>query len=517
MSEQLKLAKTAKRVNSSTRPGYSIVLTGDFRGPIEVINPTVDVEIPSSGFDYNYLIWEDSANDLTRYYWIRHKTYFPDGIVRLSLEEDVLATFRDDIDRNSFLVERSSSVPNPYVVDTAPVTLDGVKIDATSADPFVHYRDGWYVVGIAGCYDSSASFAESGGVFYYLCSPMTVFNLLTWLSYDGASGEWADYDPISRIVSIRYFPISLDAYGVELDAVIFAHTYDDKGTTRYADFDWQGRFIQLTNDVPGFSHDVIYTKEFTMHFSHHWQYAADRIFLDFPPYRELVLYAGAFGKIDIPINLIRYQQSVVDLYIKVIFDMISGLSRIEVYLDNPANGRLVYSSEDYSMTVDCAITSQSYNKYSDILARDLRKQQNVGEQIARAGAGAGGLVVGALTGNPIAAAAGLAALGSLAATQFEGQKQYAMDSYALSIPDVHTKGSNGSYSMIEKPWRLLTISHLIEDFPFDYLGHACNKFLQMAPVAGYVKCKGASIASDKATLEEKSALNEFLNTGFYKE
>ena len=202
--------------------------------------------------------------------------------------------------------------------------------------------------------------------------------------------------------------------------------------------------------------------------------------------------------------------------IDVTFDLISGLSRIDIYFDT-AKTQLVYSSEDYSMSVECAITSETYNKYSDILARDLRKSQAFAEGLTKAGMGAGSMIGGALTQNPLMLGSGIALLASAATTQVSGFKQYALDSYNLSIPDVHTKGTNGSFSMLEKPWKLYTISHIILDFPYTLLGYPCHKAIKLNTSLGYTKCVGASFESNKATLEEIIAINDYLNNGFYNE
>ena len=516
MSEQVNLYKFGKRVNSTKRAHNGTTVSGNFRGPIDVMTPSIDIKMTSRSFDYNYLTWYDSANDLTRYYWIRHKVYYPDNIVNITLEEDVLATFQDDIENSVFFVERSEMISSGSVTDTAQYSENGIDFQVTTADEFEHYGDGWYVVGIAGSYFPTA-FAESGGVFYYLCDARTVFNLLLWLNNDGASGEWADYDPISRVVSIRYFPISFDDYAPsQMTIQIFTHSYDDgTGSMITTFYNWTGTFV-MTTGIPGIIHDVIYTKSFNMTFSNHSQYNQEQGYLNFPPYREVILYAGPFGKIDIPINLLSRTDRDNKITVDVVFDLISGLTRIDIYLDTNKT-QLVYTSEDYCMSVDCAITSQSYNKYSDILSRDLRKEAYTYEYISKGAAGVGSIVAGAATSNPLLAGSGVALLASAAGTLATGLKQYTIDSYNLSIPDAHTKGTNGSYSMIEKPWKLYTISHRILDFPFNLFGYSCNSAVQLIASIGYTRCIGASFQSDKATLEEIVAINDFLNNGFYNE
>lgn len=513
MSEEVNLYKFGKRVNSTKRAGIGRSVTGNFKGPIDIMTPTIDIKMPYDQFDYNYMTWFDGTNDLLRYYWIRHKVYYPDHIVRLTLEEDVLPVFKDEMLEQTFLVERSSSVPNELATDTAPTSINGVDIKVTTADEFEHYGDGWYVVGIAGS-NSANAFAESGGVYYYLCNAFTVFTLIQWLNNEGASGEWADYDPLSRVISVRYFPIEFDDYAPSAVTIpIFTHEYDSGSGIVTVSYNWTGTFV-VTTGLPGISHDVIYTKNFSMSYSSHVQYDADTRFLNFPPYREVTLFAGAFGKIELPLNLLERTQN--DLYISVVFDLISGQTRLELYLDS-ARTKLIYSSEDYSMSVDCAMTSESYNKYSDILARDLRKQQYITEGISKAGAGAASMIAGAAMQNPLIFGSGVALIASAASTQVAGFKQYEIDSYNLSIPDVHTKGTNGSYSMLEKPWKLYTVSHLILDFPFNLFGYSCNQAVKLENCTGYVKCIGASFQSEKATLEEILAINDYLNNGFYNE
>lgn len=517
MSESIVLYKFAKRTNSTKRATSGTQMSGDFRGPIDIMTPSIDIESSLNDFDYNYLTWYDSINSLQRYYWIRHKVYFPDHIIRLQLEEDVLATFKDEINNEEFFIERSSSIGNELGTDTMPVSINGIGSASSTADVFEHYGDGWYVVGISGANDNMA-FASSGGIYYFLCDYGTANDLVDWLNSDGAVGEWADYNPMARVISIKYMPISFDAYKTQspVSAIIFDHTYDDQGTPVRAYYDWNGYFV-MTTGVPGITHDVIYTKSFTMNFSNHLQYSSELKYLNYPPYREVNLYAGAFGKIEVPLDLLSTEDTQNKLGIDVIFDLISGLTRIELYFVRPSSRKLIYSSEDYSMTVDCAISSQSYNKYSDILARDLRKAQNFAETATKAIAGAGSAIIGAELGNPMLAGSGVTLIASAATTQMVGMKEYALDSYKLSIPDVHTKGSNGSFSMIEKPWILYTISHLILPVPPALLGYSCNQINRLSISLGYTKCIAASFKSEKATLEELIAINDYLNNGFYNE
>lgn len=520
MSEEVKLYKFSKRINSTKQAINGISVYGDFKGPIDIMTPTIDLEMPYNQFDYNYMSWFDSTNDLLRYYWIRHKVYFPDNIVRLVLEEDVLPVFKDEIEQSEFFIERSSSLTNELGTDIMPVSVNGIVSSASSADPFEHYDDGWYVVGIAktGPLGVTLGFADIGGIKYFICDKDTVSTLTDWLNGQGSTDEWADYDPISRIISIRYFPIDFSAYSIADAVILFDHTYtDSNGNTHYAAFNWQGTF-GIASRCPDVSYDLLYTKNFTMTMTDHSQYSANQRYLNYPPYREVTLFAGAFGKIDIPIDLLKESDSRTSLDINVVFDLISGLSRIDLYFIQSDNTRrLVYSNEDYSMTVNCAITSESYNKYSDILARDLRKQQYFTEEITKAGTGAASMIAGAAMQNPLMFGSGVALIASAASTQIAGFKQYAIDSYNLSIPDVHTKGSNGSFSMLERPWILFSISHQILPLPVDLVGYSCNQKARISDSSGYTKCIGASFESEKATLEEILAVNDYLNNGFYNE
>lgn len=523
MPQEVIAFKFSKRVNSTKKPtivgGGGTVFTGEFRGPVDIMTPAIDIETLTNQFDYNYLVWEDTAAGLYRCYWCRRKTYFPNNTVKLQLEEDVLATFKDEINLKTFFIERSASLSSPFVTDTLPISQCGIEISSDSKSILEHFGDGWYVVGIAGSY-SPLAFASSGGVYYYLCDAITAYRLVAWLNEDGATGEWADYKPIDRVISVRYFPLSFDDYKTptQVTAAIFEHHYDDPdnpGHTVLAYYDWTGYFVSTTG-VPGISNDVIYTKSFSLDYSNHVEYTADKTYLNFPPYRELTLYAGPIGKIEVPIDQLTQADAANKLYINLVFDLISGLTRIEIYLDS-AKTRLAYASEDYSCTVDCAMTAQSYNKYSDILARDLRKTQNTVEAASKAAAGGASLIAGAAMQNPALAAGGVAMLASAAGTMMSGAKEYAVDSYKLSIPDVHTKGSNGSYSMLEKPWILYTISHKILYVPYGLVGHSYHMADVISASQGYTKCNGASFESDKATLEEVIAINDFLNSGFFNE
>lgn len=499
----------SKKVNSTKQPSSGTEIKGYFRDAYNLLNPTIMIEA-NNEFPYNYVKWHDSANNLDRYYWIQNKAWMRNKLIEITLEEDMLATFKTSIGNMNAFVVRSASNFNPLITDTAWTTKNGIDLsNSTPVNQPFDVANGFYVVGIMEQSQGLANhnFARKGGVDYFACKDDELNELIEFLADKGATGEWADYRPIDRVVYLRFYPFNpgTPTSGTFQNA-LFQHEYNDGGTMREVEFTWElhgyGGIVGTLVSGSGY-----------VDFGNHPDAGSDKTYLNYMPYTEMELKAGPFGRIDLSKNLIDKDNAANRLDFTVTADLISGLAKLHIY----SGQNLIYYTEDHSCTVDIAISAEFVNRYSDIQQRDFNKKQAV-LQTASQAASAGGALVGAATfQNPLLLASGVALMANAIATQERGKDQYIIDSYNMSIPQLSCRGTNGTWMKISENWRLITTYHRIAGDGGAILGRPKNDTVQISSCSGYLICNAASFEDSNAILTEIISINEYLNKGFYFE
>lgn len=89
-------------------------INGAVRGEIDVVNPTVRVELSSGALDVNYV----RIPDFGRFYFIKNPREIRTGIVELQLHCDVLQSFYPQFVQCPMIAARSDSHFNSYIPDT---------------------------------------------------------------------------------------------------------------------------------------------------------------------------------------------------------------------------------------------------------------------------------------------------------------------------------------------------------------------------------------------------------------
>ena len=120
-------------------------VTGTFKNPVDILNPTVQFELPISDLGkYNYMY----ISDFGRYYFITGWTMIsgatyavsdPTALFEITSHVDVLYTYKTKITANSGFVRRNQSRLNPYVVDREVSFRNDVTrtYKTFSSDPFL--------------------------------------------------------------------------------------------------------------------------------------------------------------------------------------------------------------------------------------------------------------------------------------------------------------------------------------------------------------------------------------------
>lgn len=216
MGFAVELWKLNKRDNSTMIPTadpitYQCITNTDF----DVLSPEIPLNIglTENPTSYNYA----HIAVFNRYYWVTG-WHVANGMWWVSLQVDVLASWRDDIGRQSLYVERSAvkydgSVPDNTYNRTADFTITKVPFTLTNADqsPWKitgSVAGGSYVVGIVG----------QGGVINYWGFTYAQYQdlMAAVFNYDyGFQDEQlkASFNPIQYFTTIMWFPFSVAQSG----------------------------------------------------------------------------------------------------------------------------------------------------------------------------------------------------------------------------------------------------------------------------------------------------------------
>lgn len=502
----------SKKINSTHQPTTGFRIDGYFRHPFSLLSPVIRIEQFNNIFPYNYCSWVDPSVNMTRYYWIREKTWFPNNIVELVLEEDPLATFKPQIAGSEFFVTRCGYRYNPLITDNTYPALNGYDIGFgtfTPLDPL----NGFYVVAFAMKNKETGTppadyprFAVIGGIQYFAFSPEDLNSLLSWINEDAVTGDWADYNPVEHIISIKYVPIEVERVQRSSTTVpIFEHNSGGSVKNHITDSHYQ--YIIPSDNRVGYVESIAFPNHPDFDLD-----GGDMSYLNYPPYTELKLKAGPFGEIELSKNMIDKDDTrQFDIHVDI--DLISGLSRLQIF----SNTNIVYSTEDYSCCIDIAITAERFNKYSDILRRDINRDLGMMGSGVTAGIGAVSMGAGIALNSAGSILNGGSMVANAITTGVATLANNKIDSYLATIPESSTKGTNGTWMKIRENWRLSWTFRRISGNARSKIGQPLFALATIGTLSGIVVCSGASFESDKATLIEITMINDFLNNGFFME
>lgn len=104
-------------------------LSGTFRSDVDVVHPTIRVQIETPDFNYAYIA------SLKRYYYVTSVTYVANGLWEVELSCDVLMSYKDAIENCSAFVERNEYKVNPDIIDNKIVMKQGQTVTDTVVEP----------------------------------------------------------------------------------------------------------------------------------------------------------------------------------------------------------------------------------------------------------------------------------------------------------------------------------------------------------------------------------------------
>lgn len=180
----IQLGTVSKKANSTLRPGLPDSYDCKFKDGCDMVSPTVILR--SSNTNYNYAFMNG------RYYYINSCIAAPSGFLEITLECDVMATFKTQIGASTQFVERARDLKDGTMVDN----LRAAKSDLvqTVAESAMDALSGCYIIGVRGASDTLAK-----GVKYYAVNSQNMNVFTNWLCTP--TGLEAIFNDISAVLS----------------------------------------------------------------------------------------------------------------------------------------------------------------------------------------------------------------------------------------------------------------------------------------------------------------------------
>ena len=101
------------KINKAGSLGTGVSMTGTLREPANMVTPEILAEIDPSGYNYAYI------SEFGRYYWIVDAQAVRNGLFRIRMKSDPLASFAGQILALPAYCTRTENVfkQTPYIID----------------------------------------------------------------------------------------------------------------------------------------------------------------------------------------------------------------------------------------------------------------------------------------------------------------------------------------------------------------------------------------------------------------
>lgn len=482
-----------KRKNSTKRPVESGIvakhtLTGYLKEPCSVMNPVINIQnIPVQNapcvMTYAYI------PTFYRYYFVKDWTW-NDGLWTVSLEVDVLATYRTHIGETTAYVERCASAFNTYVMDKLyPTTLEPNILDyfINAGWNNVTPSNGCYVVGII---SGSSSTVTGSAVTYYAMTISQLANLIDYLLSDqyindagfttvnteGVSHNVAKslLNPLQYIASCMWIPKTAQSIGESSPRAITVGYYSI--STSIAQGYW------MSDTVTGFNCDIS--------FPTHPDSATRGKYLNYFPYTKLTCFMPPFGQF--PIDA-QYFEDGDKIDFQVTLDVVTGKAVLRVRKkDSNSNTQNVYET-----TGMMGVPIQLAQVANDLIKSTISTISAISNAV--------GAVGQAYTGNYIGAThSGLMVLQSIG------------NAIDAQFPQVVSEGTNGSFASFRNSSWITALFHRPVDEDIAEQGRPLCELRRIDTLSGYIKCGEVTI-DYYAFSDELDKIHSTLLSGFFWE
>ena len=482
----------AKKKNSTKVPPagtVSITYTGTLKEPCSVMNPVFKIKrgaidaVPDP-YTYAYIA------AFGRYYYVTNVTW-AGGFWEISLEVDVLASYRTQIGNSSHYVLRTNSDTtnyDPLITDTMyPASNDISLYQYSLTSAFVsNISDGVYIVGIISGNDTNAV----GAISYYAMTAaefgdlkealltddnletMDLTNAGTWNITDMSQELFKTmYNPYQYIASCMWFPILPSAVSGSNETTI---------PIGWWDYNLTGKLITAQNLSIIEGPTTIHT---------HPQASTRGAYLNYSPYTRCTIY-GIFGTI--PLDLSFFDRDDDTLVIRYIIDLITGQCRVRL--------------QSYK-------SSEANPHHHNVMEKDFLA--GVPIQLAQIATDYLGAAVAAVdtAANTVQSALSLNIGGAISSAAHG-----IYNTLNATMPQMMTSGTNGSFIITSSDLNTtFSYQHFnIVDEDIDHKGRPLCKVKTINTLTGYILCADGEF-DISCLADERTMIEEFLTTGFFWE
>lgn len=504
----IRMFEWAKFRNSTevpTGPGYVPVDVYDcqLKEDTSVVAPTVIIRFsdPTKLKEYGYAY----IDDFKRWYFIRNYTFNRTRWL-IDLEVDPLASFREEIKNTYGYVLRSDRWPETYPDEWKGYFIDSLYPAACQAhiskfnieSPFTAaFREGTIVIGVIGAADAN-TVSALGAVSYYLIDVRT-FQFLCYAllsqeaSYAGVNGDVMDpnllrciFNPLQYFASVLWFPFNFSGdYGI-VENMVASQSLTKVSSIHYGWWQISGLGNTGMNCYRIESNKGYMAFTQRIHLDHHPEYSEERRYVDYAPYRKVDFYAYPFGTIPVDLATLENNQ----FGYRCIIDLFTGHGMMDVGSIGTGN--------DPGFAPQHRVETQ--------FGFEIPLAQ-MGTDVIKTGADA---VTAAANVVNSAMHLNLAGMVSAAASGIS-------DAIHSSAPQLMTKGTTGSVSIFNATvWEVVQYYYLQGAYANTVYGrpvcYGCNLY---ECFGGYVQVARSWFRSTTATTQEREAIDEALENGFF--
>lgn len=480
-----------KKQNSTALPtGAGNVRTGEFNQPLDLLNPSITIEGPSSliagGYNYAYV------PSMRRYYWITGITVLSDRLAEISLAVDVLATYKTEIGNSSHYVLRSSNMFNNTITDHLyPIKAE--KTCVTTSIPSIPWynpngyvlADGWYIIGVnnddINAVGSTSFYAMNEQAFQSLRN--SLFSSVGWTGMSFSPQEISEplykslFNPMQYIVSCMWFPVQPDLSGAT------SVTSINMGFFPAPAFSKTGSLCYKLNAL-------LKGGEIDLTVQTHPMAATRGRYLNEQPFFTRTLYIPVVGSIELDTSKIHGTNAKPALYWYI--DYVSGECRIRVTC--PQNDNAIIGDAVGQLGLNVSLAQQT----QDVLG--------FGAGVLTAAGGGMTAIFGSVLGDA-----------NMALTGIQGVASGITSAASALAPNV--TALPGRAALINGdiiPYDIVSYVDPVDDDNADR-GRPLCEVQQMSNIPGYILCADANITINRALRPEQDMIIQYLNTGFFYE
>lgn len=462
----------AKMRNSTKRPGGGVATPVEIKSTTSILTPSIILKLDGNPQKYNYCY----IADFERYYYISNWAWV-NGLWQADLQEDYLATWRDNIGASTQYITRASAEYNLAILDNMYPTVGAAQTDTTTAEsPFVSsLRQGWYVVGII-----NADLGGVGAVHYYVFT-QAEFNEFCryllgntdWLGIDFTTIDTTTesllkttFNPFQYVVSCQWFPVQ-PAIGA-------------KSSIKYGWWTLGGEYSSTNGTV------VKKTVEIPLH--KHPQAGAYGQYLNMSPYSDYTLYFEPFGSIPLDSTVLAGISSVT---CEVSVDFVSGGGVLDI---KSGSDTIYHTHAQIGVPIQLAQMGVDYFGLAQTAIGSAGKITGAAASLAASGASGGAT---ALIGGAMA----LSAVG---------------DTAQAAMPQMSTSGANGSKVAYSFDPKIVCRHFTVTPKNIDHWGAPLMQKRRIDTIPGFVMCADPDIILPGYPAEQ-DGVRQWLTNGIYYE